>query len=197
MLQNMKYAWLIVFFFITSVQAGIYRSVDAEGNVVFTDEPSPGAEKIEISPSTVISSDQGITSGDEETDDILKLSPEGESQTFEPEADAIPSYQIRIIAPADDESIWVNNGNVSVSMIVEPQLDAERGDLIVLNLDGAAVGQAQPTTTFQLNNLSRGTHTVSATVVDRSGSALTSSETVTFHLHRASVLNKPAQKQAN
>jgi hypothetical protein len=197
MLQNMKYAWLIVFLFITSAQAGIYRSVDAEGNVVFTDEPSPGAEKIEISPSTVISSDQGITSGDEETDDILKLSPEGESQTFEPEADAIPSYQIRIIAPADDESIWVNNGNVSVSMIVEPQLDAERGDLIVLNLDGADVGPAQPTTTFQLNNLSRGTHTVSATVVDRSGSALTSSETVTFHLHRTSVLNKPAQKQAN
>jgi hypothetical protein len=193
----MKYAWLIVFLFITSAQAGIYRSVDAEGNVVFTDEPSPGAEKIEISPSTVISSDQGITSGDEETDDILKLSPEGESQTFEPEADAIPSYQIRIIAPADDESIWVNNGNVSVSMIVEPQLDAERGDLIVLNLDGADVGPAQPTTTFQLNNLSRGTHTVSATVVDRSGSALTSSETVTFHLHRTSVLNKPAQKQAN
>jgi hypothetical protein len=197
MLQNMQYAWVIIFLSITSVQAGIYRSVDAEGNVVFTDEPSPGAEKIEISPSTVISSDQGITSGDEETDDILKLSPEGESQTFEPEADAIPSYQIRIIAPADDESIWVNNGNVSVSMIVEPQLDAERGDLIVLNLDGADVGPAQPTTTFQLNNLSRGTHTVSATVVDRSGSALTSSETVTFHLHRTSVLNKPAQKQAN
>jgi hypothetical protein len=197
MLLNMKYAWLIVLFFVTSVQAGIYRSVDAEGNVVFTDEPSPGAEKIEISPSTVISSDQGITSGDEETDEILKLSPESDPETIEAEADVIPNYQIRIIAPADDESIWVNNGNVTVSMIVEPQLDPERGDLIVLNLDGADVGQAQPTTTFQLNNLSRGTHTVSATVVDSNGAALISSETITFHLHRASVLNKPAQKQAN
>lgn len=197
MLQDMKYAWLIVLVFIASAQAGIYRSVDAEGNVVFTDEPSPGAEQIEISPSTVISSDQGITSGDEEADDILKLSPEGESQTFEPEVDAIPAYQIRIIAPANDESIWVNNGNVTVSMIVEPQLDAERGDLIMLNVDGVDVGEAQPTTSFQLTNLSRGTHTVSATIVDTNGLALTSSETITFHLHRASVLNKPAQNQAN
>lgn len=179
-----------------SAQAEIYRSVDAEGNVVFTDEPIAGAEKIDISPSTVISAEQGISTGDEEADEILKLSPEGFSAT-EPEVDAIPAYQVRVIAPAHDESIWVNNGDVTVSLIVEPQLDTERGDLIVLNVDGAAVGQAQASTSFQLTNLSRGTHTATATIVDSNGSALTSSETITFHLHRTSVLNKPAQNQAN
>lgn len=197
MLRYMKYTWFIVFIFIAvSAQAEIYRSVDAEGNVVFTDEPIQGAEKIEISPSTVISPDPSITTGDAEADEILKLSPDEEAVT-EPELDAVPAYQVRIIAPADDESIWVNNGNVTVSMIVEPQLDAERGDLIVLNVDGADIGEAQPSTSFQLTNLSRGTHSVSATIVDSNGAVLTSSDTVTFHLHRTSVLNKPAQNQAN
>lgn len=197
MLLFMKYAWLIFLLFTASTQAEIYRSVDAEGNVVFTDEPTAGAEKIDISPSTVISADDGITTGDAEADAILKLSPEGEAVATEPEVDAIPNYQVRIIAPADDESIWVNNGNVTVSLIVEPQLSAERGDLIVLNVDGADTGIAQATTSFQLTNLSRGTHTVSASIIDTSGATLSTSGTVTFHLHRASVLNKPTQNQAN
>lgn len=197
MLQYMKYTWLIVLLLMASAQADIYRSVDAEGNVVFTDEPSQGAERIEVSPASVISPEQGITTGDQEADDILKLTPDTEPEVTEQSADAIPAYQVRIIAPADDESIWVNNGNVTVSLIVEPQLDAERGDLIVLNLNGADVGVAQPSTSFQLTNLSRGTHSVSATIIDSNGMALTTSETITFHLHRTSVLNKPPQKQAN
>lgn len=193
----MKYTWLITLLLVTSAQADIYRSVDAEGNIVFTDEPGPGAEKIEVAPASVISPEPSITTGDEEVDEILKLSPETEPAVTEQAADAVPAYQVRIIAPADDESIWVNNGNVTVSLIVEPQLNAERGDLIVLSVDGADVGQPQPSTSFQLTNLSRGTHTASATIVDSAGSPLTTSATVTFHLHRTSVLNKPAQNQAN
>jgi len=98
------------------------------------------------------------------------------------------------VAPANDESIWVNNGDVTVSTIVEPSLDAERGDKILLQLDGEAVSEPRSSTTFQLNNLSRGTHTLNALVVDSSGATLTSTGSVTFHLHRASVQNNPGLK---
>jgi len=33
---------------LTTVSAGVYRSLDEDGNVVFTDKPSPDAEKIRI-----------------------------------------------------------------------------------------------------------------------------------------------------
>lgn len=170
--------------FILPVHAEIYRWVDDSGNVVFTDEPRPGAERVDLPPATT------YTPVDDEalTDDILKLSPDDEAAAQQTDA---PDYQIRIVAPAHDESIWVNNGDVTVNMIVEPALDAERGDKVMLQLDGEPVSEPRSSTTFQLNNLSRGTHTLNAMVVNSNGATLTSTGSVTFHLHRASIQNNP------
>lgn len=182
MLQIMRFAALLMLLFLLPVHAEIYRWVDDSGNVVFSDEPQAGAERVDLPPTTT------YTPVDEEaaTDEILKLSPEDEDEA---QPQDVPDYQIRIVAPANDESIWVNNGDVTVSMIVEPTLDAERGDQVILRLDGEPVSEPRNTTTFQLNNLSRGTHSLNATVVDSNGVTLTSTGTVTFHLHRASIQN--------
>lgn len=182
MLQIMRFAALLMLLFLLPVHAEIYRWIDDSGNVVFSDEPQAGAERVDLPPTTT------YTPVDEEaaTDEILKLSPEDEDEAQQRD---VPDYQIRIVAPANDESIWVNNGDVTVSMIVEPTLDAERGDQVILRLDGEPVSEPRNSTTFQLNNLSRGTHSLNATVVDSNGVALTSTGTVTFHLHRASIQN--------
>ncbi len=182
MLQIMRLITLLMLLFLLPVHAEIYRWVDDSGNVVFSDEPQPGSEKVDLPPATT------YTPVDEEavTDDILKLSPEEKESTPQ---QSLPDYQIRIVAPANDESIWVNNGDVTVSLIVEPSLDTERGDQVILRLDGEAVSEPRNSTTFQLNNLSRGTHTLNAEVVDGNGATLTSTGTVTFHLHRASIQN--------
>lgn len=186
MLQIMRHTWLILFLFILPAQAEIYRWVDENGNVVFSDESHPSAETIDLPDSTT------YTPPEEESEpDILKLSPDEDD--IAESGDAVPAYQLRIIAPAHDESIWVNNGNVTVSLLVEPQLDAERGDRIRLELDGTPVGDPQSGTSFQLNNISRGSHNVTAYVVDEAGGTLTSSDTITFHLHRASIQNNPPQ----
>jgi len=178
MLRIMKLLWLLLFLFLLPAHAEIYRWVDANGNVVYSDEPHPDAETIDLPASTT------YTPVEESEPDILTLSPDDEDN----EEDAF-DYELRIIAPADDESIWVNNGNVTVSMVVEPGLDAERGDLVLLKIDGAETGPAQASTTFQLETLSRGTHTLSASVIAADGSVISTSEPVTFHLHRTSVLN--------
>ena len=39
---------LVTLFFLTPVSAGVYRSFDADGNIVYTDKPSPDAEEIKI-----------------------------------------------------------------------------------------------------------------------------------------------------
>lgn len=168
--------------FLLPVQAEIYRWVDESGNVVFSDESQPGAEKIELPPSMT------YTPVESETDNILKLSPDEEEVDLD-----VPDYEIRIVAPANDESIWVNNGDVTVSMIIEPELDAERGDKIVLELDGQPVAESLASTTFQLKNLSRGTHNLTAMVVDSNGMTLARTGELIFHLHRASRLNSLGQ----
>lgn len=193
MLQIMKYTWLLLFIFIIPAQAQIYRWVDDNGNVVYSDEPHPQAETVDLPPSTTYTP----VDAEAETDDILKLTPPEADEAKAQQQSEVPNYQLRIIAPADDESIWVNNGNVTVSMIVEPELNSERGDLVQLQLDGNNVGEPQAATSFQLSNLSRGSHNVTAMVTDNSGVTLASSATVTFHLHRASKLNKPAQNSNN
>jgi len=192
MLRIMKLSWLVFLLFLLPVQAEIYRWVDDSGNVVYSDEPHADAETIELPASTV------YTPVEEESElepDILKLSPD-EEVSAELTSPDVPNYQLRIISPANEESIWVNNGNVLVSMVVEPALNAERDDQIVIQLNGAQVGPAQATTSFQFDNLSRGTHTVSAMVVDKTGAALTNSASVTFHLHRTSILNKNTSNSA-
>lgn len=184
MLQFMRATTLLLLFFLLPVHAEIYRWVDDNGNVVFTDEPKPGSEKVELPPTTTYTPIQQ----DAETDDLLKLTPGDDQPGSDTEAD-IPDYQIRIASPADGESIWVNNGNVTVSMIVEPALDVERGHRIAVELNGQAVSEPQQSTTLQLNNLSRGSYSLFALIVDDSGNTLASSASVSFQLHRSSIQN--------
>jgi hypothetical protein len=179
----MKPYWLLLFLFLTPAQAEIYRWVDADGNVIYSDEPHPDAETVDLPEATVYTP---VGAEQESEAEILKLSPEQEDDSSTPDI----AYQLRIIAPANDESIWVNNGSVTVSLVLEPELNAERGDKILVTLDGEAVGEPQAATTIQLTNLNRGTHTLSASVVDANGATLTSSSNVSFHLHRTSVLNR-------
>jgi hypothetical protein len=184
----MKISLLLLCMLVFPAQAEIYRWVDDNGNVIFSDEPPhPQAETIELPASTTYT-----PAVEPMLDDAV-----GEKPDSEPDADEamVPDYQLRIISPANDESVWVNNGNVTVSMIVEPALDEVRGDKILLQLDGEAVGAPQALTSFQLNNLSRGTYSLSAAVVDNNGEVLSGSEPVVFHLHRASVRNNPNLNQ--
>lgn len=167
----------LIFFLLFSTQglAAIYRWVDASGTVVFSDEERPGAELIELPASTTYSSPdvQPVTSLTENVEEV---------------SSPVPDYQLSITSPAANESIWVNDGNVTVKLNLEPALSEERGDAIQLTLDGQKVGEPQATLTYQFSNLSRGSHEVVANVIDADGQTLIS-ESIVFHLHRASKLN--------
>ncbi len=153
----------------------IYRWVDSGGTVVYSDEERPGAELIELpsSATTTYSAPkiQSIT-----TDEVTQDQP------------PVPDYKISITAPAANESIWVNNGDVKVTLSIEPALSLDRGDAVQLYIDGQTVGEPQATLNYQFNNLSRGSHEIKANIINASGSEL-ASDSIVFHLHRASKLN--------
>nr|MDQ3562997.1 hypothetical protein [Pseudomonadota bacterium] len=90
-------------------------------------------------------------------------------------------------APANDETIWDNIGTVRVEVGLAPELEVALGHKVVLSVDGNP-SEGAAATDFTLPKMNRGAHSVQATVVDKSGAALSTSPTVTFHLKKHSVL---------
>ena len=94
---------------------------------------------------------------------------------------------LRIVVPADGETVHDNNGDVRIVVRVSRPLEAGAGDRIVLLLDGHAAASGR-TTRFELKDVDRGTHNLQARVAAADGSVLEASPVVTFYLRRASRL---------
>ncbi len=161
MLMIMRYLLLISLSFAAPAFAEVYRSVDAEGNVVFSDEASPEAEKIIIP----------------KLQTIPALNP-GSFQ-YKPAAKRPQPYTLAITSPADDAAIRNNAGNISVSVSVKPDLSS--GDKLVIYLDGKEVGTG---TSVSLQNIDRGTHQLRAVIRDSNDRIRKSSKSVRFHMLR-------------
>lgn len=159
-------------------QADVYRSVGKDGSVIFTDQPSEGAVKVEVKKlETVKSLD----------------TPPPPASTPGPQAQPALYTAVNITSPADDQAIRENAGNLNVSVSVTPRLRSNHK--LVLYLDGKkySTGTAN---IFNLGNIDRGTHQLRVAVVDATGHQLIDSKSVTFHMLRHSVLMpkpKPAQ----
>lgn len=177
MLGRMK-AIFLVFLLLPALAATaeskVYRWVGPDGATVFSDEPRPGAQEVEIPPvqtmprlelprATVPQEDSGPTD-------------EGGYQSFS------------FVAPQQDEGVRANNGVVDVRMTLEPPLRA--GHSIAVTLDGEPLGGNAPLS-FQLPGMERGTHTITAEVVDAAGEAVISAGPVTFHVLRAALGGGP------
>jgi hypothetical protein len=150
--------------------AEVYKTVDEYGNVIFSDQPTDGAEKIEVrDPITVPSL------GDYEAAD-------------EPAEEVEPYQELVITNPRQDETYFRSEGDLVVSVNIQPRLSS--GDFLVLFLNGSEYRSGKATS-FSLVELDRGTHQVSVLIRDASGTVLKSSEPVTFHIRQASILNPP------
>ena len=66
-------------------------------------------------------------------------------------------------SPVDQESIQ-NQPSVNIELKIDPPLQA--GDKVQIFLDGAPWGPPAPTTHFVFNAPDRGTHTLSAKIIE-------------------------------
>ena len=89
-----------------------------------------------------------------------------------------------VTSPTDDQGVRANDGNVTVQLSLQPALQS--GHMIVLNVDGEDGKSSNATSglTMELKNMSRGLHTIIATVVDKDGNDLIRTEPVSFHVLR-------------
>ncbi|MDZ7829055.1 MAG: DUF4124 domain-containing protein [Halofilum sp. (in: g-proteobacteria)] len=157
----------------------IYRSVDEDGNVVYTDKPpSDDAEPVNLDPVTTIPAYR-----DDNT------SPDSRGDGGEQSA---PAYDgLAITYPTPDEAIRHNGGQVPFELELQPPgLELAEGHRVEIVVDGSVKGSGRPPT-VTAGTIDRGPHNASARVVDAGGNTLVQSQTVNFFLLRAAVGNNP------
>jgi uncharacterized protein DUF4124 len=172
---------LLIFGFLlaaTAAHAGkVYKWVDEQGNVLYTDQPRKGAREIKIaaSPPAAVRAPQGVP---HQTGAFV--SREGEDF----------KYSALTLSAPDENTIRDNAGNVIIALSVAPDVISARGDRIKLTLDGLALNSDYYPPEVLLPGLDQGTHTLQAAVIDKDGRVLIRSEPLEFYLKHWS-LNNP------
>ena len=154
---------------------GIYRSVDRNGNIVFSDQPSSDSTLVKLPPIPTYSAPE------------RRPGDRGSGRPAAAQAHSAGYTLVEIQQPARDATLRDNAGVVPVTVALEPQLDPSDGDRLQFYLDGQPQGGLTTDTSVSFSDVERGAHQVSVAVVDRRGRQLQRSASVTFYLHRESV----------
>ena len=148
-----------------SATAGIFKWVDENGNVHYSDQEQKGSEEVNL-PAAVT---------------YTPTVPTSVNNQKEPEKKR--SYtEMSIVQPQMNETLRNNAGDVQVGINLTPGL--QLGDTITIYLDGKEVLKGGVQTSVTLTNLDRGLHTLRASVFHKNGTAAISSRSIIFHLQR-------------
>ena len=165
----------------TPLMAQVYKIVDADGNVTYTDKPPrEGAEPIKLAPISVIEAP------------VYEKASGGSAQGEDDEMslrDMRRNYRdFAIIAPQQEESIWHPEEAVIIAWSTGIQLQEGMKVTIFLN------GRQQATTTERVvpvSGLERGEYTVTAELKDARNRRVVSAQAVTFFIRRPGLTARP------
>lgn len=131
---------LLSLFVCSPSNAEIYRWVDAEGRVNFSDRPTRDAERIDVRFSAPAVSSPATTLGPGSPDEAYRG----------------PYAALGILTPALDETLTETESGVPVSLQIDPALIG--GHRLLLLLDGNALPVEGSHTQFKLTGLAAGSH---------------------------------------
>jgi hypothetical protein len=161
----------------TALAATVYKWVDQEGVTHYSDQPHPGAQKIEVQAAQTYKG-----SGQRYLNPALRGGPA-----------AGPVYSACAVIRPTPEEVFMNAVTAPASVHVDPALRPT--DRIAVVLDGTPVQTSvTPDVEFTLNGLVRGSHSLAVRVEDANGAVVCQSAGVTFNVHQPSILapNLPA-----
>lgn len=181
MLVLMKYIILKSLFipalmFAFTVDAGLYKGLDEEGNTTYSDKPFANAKEITPPPLTVV--------------DAPKIKPKEEA--VEEEVPAEYKYtSFSISSPTDQQTIW-NEPNLTVSLQLKPSLNAAEGHNIWLLMDGKPLVKNSQNLSLPIGRAERGTHQLQAQIRNKAGKIIKRSHSITVHV-KQTVINREPQ----
>ena len=155
--------------------ATVYKWVDDDGVIHYSDQPHENAQKVELkAPQTY-------------------TAPKSQSSSATRPSTAPPkpvtsSYTSCVISEPTNEQMFMNTSTVTAGVTVSPPI--KPGDSAVVIMDGQKVpGVPAEGGQFTISPVDRGTHSIQLTVQDSQGNPVCQSPSVVFHVHQPSIQN--------
>ena len=172
------YTRLIIIGIAMACMAAVYVQTDKSGNIEYTDVPSgDNAKQVDLPQ---VNTAPGPAAAGE--------NPASGSITVEKEAPAVPAAPAKaysvfdLASPADGETIQ-NQPVIPIDIKIDPPL--RPNDKIQIYLDGTPWGPPGKSTHFEFNAPDRGTHTLSAKLLDVNNNVVMQSGVNTVYIHHA------------
>jgi len=151
----------------------VYRWVDEQGVVHFSDQPHPGAQKMRVEDAPTFSA--------------LPVPRTPPAAPRRATGGGAPAASCSIASPSDQQTL-MNTYSVSGSIRMPGELDA--GTHVLIMLDGKVLtGVADLSGAFHIPEIDRGAHTLAAQVLGPDGQVICETPQITFFVHQPSIRN--------
>lgn len=169
---------LISFACSVALATTVYKWIDENGVIHYSDQPHPNAEKLQVEGVQTYSSSAAAVRGPITS---------GEANA----ASANPYKGCAVAQPLDQQNL-PNAHSVFIRVAADPVLRGD--DRVFMTMDGRALNGGQPTgTSFNVTDLDRGEHSVQAQIRDADGQVLCQTPTITFSVSQPNLLNPATQ----
>jgi hypothetical protein len=154
-----------------AASATVYKWVDEDGVVHYSDQPHENAEKVQLKAPQTYSAPP------------VRSPAPSPRQAMHQE----PAYQSCTITEPANDQVFMNTSTVTAGASVQPAL--RPGDQLVVTLDGQRIpGVPSQGGGFTISPVDRGSHELQAVVQDSKGQTVCQSPSVTFHVRQPTVL---------
>ena len=168
----------------SAVVAAMYKQIDKDGNVSYTDIPDKANIKpIKPAPIMTFSAPTSTNENMERSRKRNGSNDDGESENNIKQSTATTYQTLMINSPQAGAAVRANGGSISIQVTPEPALDTKNNHRLVLILDGQTKAQGQ-STAVTVAGVERGAHTLSARIESADGDILINASEVTFHVLR-------------
>ncbi len=157
--------------------AQAYKWVDKDGVVHYSDRPEPGAQEINLPTTKPARRTSSRTTA--------SAAMPAEAAPAQPER-PFRYESLSVAAPGAEETLWNIEGILNVSLSLSPAL--QPGHRVRVYFDGTP--QPATGTSFQLQEVYRGTHNLQAEILDANGTLMIRSAPTRFYVQQTSILRQ-------
>jgi len=157
----------------TAVSADVWRWVDDDGVVHYSDTPREGAEHVDVSESARSTGARVYQS----------TTPSSVDEPATATEEVFKYESLSISSPSAEETLWNIEGTLSVSLSLSPGLQTGHQVRVYFNGESRMVNS----TSFTIDEVYRGVHNLQAEVLDATGRLMIRSTSNRFYVQQNTV----------